>query len=145
MREIKWSTQADGSLIGPAIHDGVIVGLELIQDQRLCLHVKNLLNVVVRLELLGIREFTLVELWNSAIVSDMYVWQARSVPDVMWQVPDGGWNALLRTRTDATNVAGVAGRIAARQPEPLLVLIDCSYGGQLAAVCKRLTITQADS
>ena len=80
-----------------------------------------------------------------AVLSDVYVWHARSVPDGMWQVPDGGWNALLRTRTDGTTVANVARCIAARQPEPLLVVVDCSYGGQFAAVCERLQIRQEDS
>jgi hypothetical protein len=55
-------------------------------------------------------------------------------------MPDSGWGALFRNRVSAAHAGIMAQRIQARQPEPWLFQVECSYGGSIVAVCATIRV-----
>src|SRR6185436_1136083 len=84
---------------------------------------------LVRLELLGLGEMNIHNLYNGSIVSAVYVWNVRSVPRSSRDVPDSGWNLLFADRSKRDDVKKSAARIALKRPQSFLVQVECSYGG----------------
>jgi hypothetical protein len=99
------------------------------------LDLQHLSDEIVRFDLSGVQELTIAELWNGAIVSGIYAWQVSAVPEATWGMPDSGWGALFRNRVSAAHAGVLVQRIQARQPEPWLFQVECSYGGLIATVC----------
>jgi hypothetical protein len=127
-------------LLGAPVHDGHLIRL-LVSDDLLEFGIRNLSGDLFTFELSGVGEFTILELWNRAIVSEFWVWKVGSVPDVCWSIPDSAWNILFSnklTMLDAKRQA--AKKIALARPESFLVQLACSYGGAAAAVCDRIAI-----
>src|SRR5262245_52904345 len=96
--EVPWRIDENGMLLGARIHDGAVVRLAVVDNVSLELAVRRLSGDVVMIRLLGLREFNLREMWNGAIVSELFVWKVGSVPDEHWSIPDGGWNTLFAHR-----------------------------------------------
>lgn len=142
MTQLEWRSGQHGSIIGANVHDASMLGLSYAIGSHAKFSFRRLAGDVVHFVLSDLRELTVTELWDGAILSDVSAWRAGSVPDHLWQVADGGWNALLRTRSSEAGARLTAAKITARQPEPLLLLFEYTYGGQIAAICNSLQISQ---
>jgi hypothetical protein len=139
MRELAWQTDQSGLLRGAPVHDGRLVALAY-SPGALRVDVQNLSGETLRFDLSGVQELTITELWNGATVSDIYAWKMGAVREATWEMPDSGWGALFRNRVLAAHAGVVAQRIQARQPEPWLFQVECSYGGLIAAVCATIRV-----
>jgi hypothetical protein len=126
-------------LLGASVHDGHLIRL-LVSDGLLEFRIRNLSGDLFTVELSGVGEFTIRELWNGAIVSKFWVWKVGSVPDVSWSIPDSAWNILFSNRLTMLDAKRQAAKIALAKPESFLVEFACSYGGAAAAVCDRIAI-----
>jgi hypothetical protein len=143
MNEIEWHTEESGRLIGGRIHDSTLLTFAVVSQGDLRLEVKRSAGLA-RLDFVRAREFTVAELWDGAILSDVFAWKAGSVPEATWAVSDGGWRALFGERMSLAHAGLAAQRIASRQPEPWLIQVFCSYGGSIAAVCDAIRIFEFD-
>lgn len=140
MREVALSTAASGVLLGASWSDGVVVAFGL-GPGTLWVVVRNLSGGLVRVEASGVREVTVGELWDNAILLEFVARRASAVPEASLDFPDDGWGALIRRRggTSRAEWLSEARSIAARRPEPLLFEVQTAYGGRrIAAVCDGL-------
>src|SRR5215216_6010523 len=135
--EIAWRADENGMLLGARVHDSHLVKLA-VSEQSLEFDMCRLSGEIVTVELLGVGEFTLRELWNGAIVSEFWVWKVGSVPEVSWSIPDAAWNVLFSSRLKPADAKSAAAKIVQARPDSFLVQLACSYGGTMAAVCDRI-------
>ena len=126
-------------LLGARVHDSHLLNV-MISEGTLKFGMRRLSGDVVAVELFGLGEFTIRELWNGAIVSELWVWKLRSVPDSCWNIPDAAWNILFSHRLKVPDAKREAAKIALARPESFLVQLACSYGGNVAAVCDRIGV-----
>jgi len=92
----------------------------------------------------GVVEFTAAELWNGAILSDLYVWKVSAVPEASWEIPDSAWNILFAHRATKEDSPNLARKIVREHPEAQLVQFECSYGGAIAAVCDQVDLYEEE-
>src|SRR6266853_2920674 len=129
--ETPWRTDEHGILLGARVHDATLVKL-IISEERLVFEMRRLSGELVTVELLGLGQFTLQELWNGAIVSELWVWKVGSVPETSWSIPDGPWNVLFsNARMKPSDARRQAAKIAETSPNAFLVQLACSYGGSV--------------
>ncbi|HUI96914.1 MAG TPA: hypothetical protein VLX44_14240 [Xanthobacteraceae bacterium] len=140
--EIPWRTDEHGILLGARVHDATLVKL-IISKERLVFVMRRLSDELVTVELLGLRTFTIQELWDMPIVSEFWVWKVGSVAEAGWSVPDGPWNILFSpTRSKPPYARREAAKIAEARPDAFLVQLTCSYGGAVAAICDRVRVLE---
>ena len=136
--EIAWRTDQNGMLIGARIHDSRLVSLAIISEVRMELKFRRLSGELVMLVLNGLHEFNVVEMWDGAIASELFVWNVGSVPDEAWNVPDSAWNVLFTKRLRPQDDRRAVKKIVEAHPDAFLVQLACSYGGNIAAVCEAI-------
>lgn len=95
--EIAWRTDENGMLVGARAHDSTLVKF-VVSEASLEFEMRRLSGDIVGVELFGVREFSIAELWNGAIVSEFWAWNVRSVPEASWSTPDSAWNILFSNR-----------------------------------------------
>jgi hypothetical protein len=135
--EIAWRTDENGMLLGDRAHDSSLIKF-VVSETSLEFGMRRLSGDLVTVELYGVGEFSVVELWKGAIVSEFWVWKVGLVPEASWSIPDSAWNILFSNRLrDAKREAA---KIALARPESFLVQLACSYGGAVAAVCDRIGV-----
>jgi hypothetical protein len=136
---ISWNTDQFGRIMGPRLHDGYLTGMQYSDGDALGLQIRNPSGEVVGIELLGISDINIAHLCNGVIVSDIYLWKVDSVPDA-WSVPDSAWNVLFAERYGLAGAKEKATKIAREKPDSLLVQLESSYGGAIAAICDEVKI-----
>ena len=137
--EIAWRADENGMLLGPAVHDSRLIKL-LVSEESLEFGMRRLSGDVVTVELRGVQDFTMREMWNGAIVSEFWAWKVDSVPEALWGIPDSAWNVFFSNRMGIEDAKRAAARIARARPESYLVQLACSYGGAVVAVCDRIAV-----
>lgn len=136
-----WKTNSDGILLlGAGSTDAAYNKIEYFPGESLCLEFRRTSGGLFGLVLKGLKEVKLGPVWESACLSEIYVWRATQVPNTSFEIIDGGWNALFEGRCSAEQVRHTASIISARSPEPLLVVVDHTFGSQIAAVCDRIEL-----
>ncbi len=142
---ITWHRDEFGRALVGGIHDGRIVALHFVERQSLSISIAGNADQRIRAQLSGVREMNICELWNGAIVSALYVWGVRDLPDSLSQGGvSGGWGLLFADRFTEREAKEAAARIALKYPKAQFVQVDCSYGGKLAAVCDDIMFFEDD-
>jgi hypothetical protein len=136
--EITWRTDPNGMVSGARIHDSHLVKFAITDAVGLQIAMRRLSGDIVSVELFGLGEFSVAELWNGAIVSEIFVWNVRTVPEQCWSIPDSAWNAIFGNKMKPADAKKEAAKIAQKRPDAQLVQLACSYGGNVAAVCDRI-------
>lgn len=139
--EMPWTTDVAGRVSGFPMHDSTIVGLEYADGERLVITLRDHHGGTTLVELHDVGEMNLEGLCNGAIVSDLWAWKVMESPGWTSQTPVGGWNALYRSRY-GDDAKRMAVRAADERPDALLVVLQCSYGGSLAAICSQITASR---
>jgi hypothetical protein len=137
--EIAWRADENGMLPGARAHDSTLVKF-VVSETSLEFGMRRLSGDIVTVELFGAGEFSVVELWSHAIVSEFWVWNVGSVPEAQWNAPGMAWNLLLSNRLGLSDAKREAAKVALARPESFLVQLACSYGGAVAAVCDRIRV-----
>jgi hypothetical protein len=137
--EIAWRADENGMLLGARVHDSHLIKL-VVSDAGLEFGMRRISGDIVTVELSGLAELTVRELWNGAIVSEFWIWNVGSVPEACWSIPDSGWNVIFSKRLKMEDAKREAAKIALARPESFLVHLACSYGGAVAAVCDRIGV-----
>jgi hypothetical protein len=138
--EIAWRTDERGMLLGAPMHDGTLVEFVMAKE-RLAFGIRALSGEFITVELAGLGQFTVRELWDFPIVSEFWVWKVGLVPE-SWNIPDGPWNVLLASRMRNSDARREATKIAETRPDSFLVQLTCSYGGEAAAICDRIRVLE---
>ena len=138
-RELEFTMAPDGSVRGVSLHDGVISGIEIAESFQI-FSIRSVDGGLVRLKLKDVRLFTVLDFWNGAIISDVWVWPIDQVPLDVWAVDDGAWPILLSGRANKSDAHRLAEHYVKTLPGALMVQISCSYGGQFATLCHHLGI-----
>jgi hypothetical protein len=141
--EVAWRTDENGMLLGVPMHDGSLVKFVMTKES-LEFGIRALSGEFVTVELAGLGQFTLRELWDFPIVSEFWVWKVGLVPEG-WNIPDGPWNVLFANRMRTSDARREATKIAETRPDSFLVQLACSYGGEVAAICDRIRIFENGS
>lgn len=138
--EIIWKNDDSGRVIGANIHDGQVVEYEFSSNKNnFHLGVRSLSGDLIRIELSGLREIR-VDLFMGPIVSDVYTWTVDAAPTHTWEIPDSAWNVLFSSQMKLENAKKAAEKIIRDNPKSILIQVECSYGGAIAAVCDQVTI-----
>jgi hypothetical protein len=138
--KLDWTTDSSGVMLGFSYHDSSLVGLEWVQTSylRIRLLTPNGINTV---ELCDLDTVSLQQVWNGAIISEIFAWPITAVPDAVWDMSDGAWHVLLSGRTKGSDERLTATQIMKRNPSAFLVQIMTSYGGTIAAVCEKINVS----
>lgn len=142
---VDWTTDDAGRMIGFSSHDARMVGLEWDQMSYLRIKLAPVSGEVNTVELRDLEMVTLNEVWNGAILLDVSAWPVTAVPETVWNVSDGAWHVLLSGRTHRSDERSVADRLIKRKPSAFLVHFSFSYGGDIAAICEKITVSTEET
>src|SRR5579862_4292677 len=93
---LPWKTDEHGMLLGVPHHDATLSGLAL-QNDTLCLALMSTAGRVVSLELGGIRQLCIADLWEATIIGYIFVWPIAEAPAKRRQAHQADWRALRRS------------------------------------------------
>lgn len=142
-REIRWHPDSNGMVLRPRVHDSHLSKLTLTERLVLDIHMRRSDSTLASLEMRGLEAVNIASLWEGAIVSEVFVWNVRAVPEA-WDIRDSGWNVLFSNRVKPLDAKQEVSRMASKKPEAFLVQLAFSYGGSLAAVCDAVTFYELD-
>jgi hypothetical protein len=130
-----------GRVYGAQIHDSRLEEFSFSDGgDTLCIWIRGASGKRTNVQLTGIVQLTVADLWNGAILSDIYVWKVSAVPNACWEIPDSAWNVLFAKRATREDAPKLAQRITNEHPGAYLVQFECSYGGAIASVCDRIDL-----
>ena len=142
--KVDWTTDSAGVMRGFNYHDSGLVGLEWAETRYLRIRLLSP-NGISTVELTDLEVVTLREVWDGAIVSEIFAWPISAVPETVWDMSDGAWHVLLSWRTRQSDERLAAAQITKRRPSGLLVQVLTSYGGAIAAVCENINVSTENS
>lgn len=120
--------------MGPGLHDGHLFELDFSDGDAIHLRIRTVAESVVDVELSGIGDVSMIQFYNGAIVSALYVWTIAEAPERALQ-------ALFAGRLHSpVDIQTQASRIASEHPKGHVVELVCSYGGTILAVCDEVQV-----
>jgi len=141
MREIAWRNDDDGMLLGARAHDARLISLEFANRHQILLTFRRVDGTEVKLSYEGVQEICLGQIWEDAIVNDIFIWSVEKVPSS--QMVDVGWNALFQGRASLQYLKEDIRKIIDRDSSQFLSVIGFVHGTSTAVVCKSLRIAEA--
>jgi hypothetical protein len=137
--KVEWHADANGMLCGARIHDAILLGIAFSEAGDLLVSAQRVDKTKVEIEAAGIQQLNIVELWESAINSEIFVWKLNSVPTY---ASDLAWKGLFRNRVVEGDEVSAAAALANKSPDALLIELSCSYGASIFAVCTQLAVCE---
>jgi len=77
---------------------------------------------------------------NGAILAEVFVWKPDSVPATAITRSDGPWNVLFANNVQHADLLDSIDGIVREGLFSYIVLVECSYGGSIAALCQTIDI-----
>lgn len=136
--ELSWKTGKDGIVLGARVHDGQIISISITDNEAL-IKIRRLDSSVVVFELNGVDEWNL-EFCNGSIVSTIFIWGVSFLSEDSLEIPDSGWNMLYKSRYKIEDIRNRIKRIVRDTPQSSLIHFSCSYGGDIVATCKQVSV-----
>jgi hypothetical protein len=138
---LPWTTDDSGIVVGCRTHDATVQALEL-RKGLLRLTLKTIAGRTTILEFREVVQLAVQELWEASIVSYVFCWKIENSPDYALDIPDGAWPILLRDRgpVDRKSMCETMARFSSH----LVAQILCSYGGNIALICKNMVCFEDD-
>ena len=134
-----------GQLVGFGLHDSVLVSLSLEFQHALTASFRRVDGSLIRLSLGGLGPTGAVGLRDNAILSDVFAWPPAEVPSASLERPDGAWGVLFAGDLPASDLERAGAPLIAGRQFQWIVLIECSYGGSLAALCKEIEVVEGST
>jgi len=138
--KIDWTTDKAGLIQGFSYHDYKLVRLKWLDSRYLRLTLSGSDGITI-VEFGGLDTVTAQDILDGTIVSDIFVWPVKAVPETVWETIGGAWSVLLSGRTHRADKKSVAAQIMKRKPSAFLVQVLNSYGGAIAAVCEKIEVS----
>lgn len=136
--EVTWNTDANGMLLGARAHDGLIADLSYSKNL-LSVRVKRVAGDFVLFEFDEVTELNLT-FWEGSILSEVFAWKLDAFAGDASLSSENAWKFLYRER--AVDLTREVERTIKKKPKSMLIHLLCSYGGEIAAICNRVTIYQ---
>jgi len=131
----------DGRVRCRGIHDAMLLALKIEKDERIQIETAaDTVNLSISLR--GVVEFNVSNMCNGSIILDLFCWNVSEVPSNI-EIYDNAWNILYSSRYKAEDINYLAKKKMELFPDKFLVHLSCSYGGDLAAICKNIEITSS--
>lgn len=139
-RALEWTTNAQGLLKQPHVHDGHIT--------EVCYKMSTVTinidgdgcNIVFTLQ--GVEEANL-SVWSGSIVSEIIILKISDLSAVNNDTVYTLWSSLFDGQLFDHNIEGAAHRIMVRSPHSFIFVVLCSYGGTIACVANAITVSEA--
>jgi hypothetical protein len=141
MRITSDSANSAGQLTGFGLHDSVLVGLSVEFDRSLRASFRRPDGSTAQLSLLGLGPVGAVALRNGAIVAEVFIWAPKQVPEDSIELVDGAWSVVFAGDIKQGDIRRVAERHISQGQFSWMVLIECSFGGSLAALCQQIEVS----
>jgi len=131
-----------GQMTGFGFHDAVLVALSIAFDRQFEASFRRTDGALVQLRLTGLGPVGTFGIRNGAIVSDVFAWSLSDVPADSINQPDGAWGVLFGGDIRRPEALQHAVEVIIKRAEfSWMVLIECSYGGSLAALCQEVEVS----
>lgn len=139
-----FSSDELGRLTLPGIHDSQIVEFTLTAPTKtLSLRLQSAEGLATDIRTTSLQMLNVSGLWEGAIVSDLFVWDFRAVPENHIFDEDVGWRHLFEKRiSNRDELDAQIERWKGRMQNGRLVSIACSYGGNISFLCEELIVKQ---
>lgn len=128
-----------GLVHGFRLHDAGFIGLSYEDAGSLEIRLRRVDGVIATVTLRSIGDIGLVGFRNGAIVSELFVWNpAEATLDRA--IPRNAWAVLFGNDIPVEDLPDAVSPIVRRNEFNHLAFLQCSYGGELAALCAAIEI-----
>ncbi len=134
-KEVELKTDDHGQLRGVRYHDGYMVRFAF--DNHLTFAVRATDESLTELVLLDIKLLCTDPIWESAIITNIDVWNAANAPLRYWQ-------NLLQGREDPRGVEIDIARYLPECADYWVVEVSTAYGGGFSCLCRDIQIFQTE-
>jgi hypothetical protein len=132
-------TRADGLLTMPLVHDKTLGGVSY-KTSTLTLEIEDVDQKTV-FKLDGVQEANL-RIWSKSLVSEVIIWRIGDLREAGKSAADEVWPTLFDGQLFDHDIEKLAHQITARNPNSLLFVLTCSYGGTMACIAETIAVYQ---
>lgn len=137
MTPIEWRISADGYVTGAEIHDGALAEFSY-SDGSFKIGIARAGGGASEFHFGGVTKLR-ADLIEEQIIYAVFAWKIPQVPNFAPEADDNPWRLLAWPAPDQ-DLAALASRLSADNPEGYLVQISCSYGGDVALICSDIEV-----
>jgi hypothetical protein len=139
-----WSADQHGYIYDAYVHDGTIIGVHYLDNAFLKVTIKCAGGEIIHICANNISDMNIHDICHGSIVASARIWKCSDAPGYTERV-FSPWSILYFDRCHKENINLEASRFSIAHPDAFIFLIDCCYGGAIAAICDNITIqTNAD-
>jgi hypothetical protein len=131
---------ASGQVVGFRLHDATVTGLRYEVGAALELAMRRVDGTQVTVRLRDAGQIGTNGFRAPAIVADIYAWHPSQTPSAALTLPDGAWRVLFANELQGDALRMEAARIGMENRYAFIVVVACSYGGSIAALCDDIEI-----
>lgn len=130
-----------GQVVGFGLHDAGLIGLAFDDGAgQLTVRLRRVDGRVAMVSLHGVGYVGFVGLRNGAIVSDLFVWAPAGARLDAGPMPRTAWEVVFGNDLPVEDLPKAVGPIVEEGEFNHLVLMECSYGGAMAALCREIDV-----
>lgn len=142
MQVLPDNVNADGQVTNLRIHDAVLTAFSYEDGAALTLRVRREDGTRAKIIFRGVGEVGTNYFRAPAIISDIYAWSPSQTPPTALTGTHGVWNVFFAGELSSESLERAARGVIDRNGHRYIVLVECSYGGVLAAVCDRIDLIE---
>ena len=140
MKTFEFTVDKDGLLRSRGIHDATMQAFRYTEHEHFEMCLRGTDEQSRWFSLNKISQLGLENVVNGLIVSDIYCWQL-SDPAVTLANTSDAWRVLFGGNCREDDLPQAVNKLKKRYSNEQLILVDSSYGGMVAAICKELKIS----
>jgi hypothetical protein len=142
MHMLPENVNAAGQVTGFRIHDAVVTAFSYEDGAELTLRVRRVDGTRARVVFRGVGEVGTNCFRAPAIISDIFAWSPSKTPPTALTWVHGAWNVFFAGELRAESLEKAVRGIISRNKHQHVVLVECSYGGVLAAMCNDIELIE---
>lgn len=123
------------------MHDGIVTSFCLTKSRVFSFEICRVDGSRVSVDIEGIRLLNAAELWETAIISEIFIWKLDKSESHSLNV---ALSHLLQGRVNESDKQSALSQIRRENFLALTVQVSCSYGGSIFAICDRVRIFEID-
>ncbi|HYJ82168.1 MAG TPA: hypothetical protein VEW26_04915 [Allosphingosinicella sp.] len=137
MRPIDWHINADGYVTGADVHDGRLAEFSF-EERTFKVRIAGIGGGVSEFAFGGVTKLH-ADLVEEQIVYAVFAWKIGQTPEFSPHAEDNPWRQLAWPASDDDLPAFVT-RLSRDNPGSYLLQISCSYGGDVALICRDIQV-----
>jgi hypothetical protein len=124
-----------GQIRGSGIHDAVVQAFRFVMDDHFDICLRDSSGQERWLLLRGVTKIGFKDLVNGTIVSEVFCWKLETTTTGGNVLPTEAWRVLFGENYIEKDFEGLVATTQEQHAMQLLVLLESSYGGSIAAIC----------